>query len=263
MRRKRCALAPLAPLYFACGRAWEASTITGLERHGRQEVAGGAVLQGTAQRARTPMPPSTHPPHQDPNSASYLDAPPHDDYAIPCSINGAMAALSGGALGFVFGGGSRLARSAGAAAPPGGRLAASLADGRASAKSFALFGGVYAAVSCVAARLRDAEDAWNGAVAGCVTGVAVSGAPTPAAALQSCLLFGAFSYFIDRMQAGRAVAAEVGGSGAALAAGRTRGVATRRRPCSRARGCAVDPITAAAMAALPPEWFRAGWLAQR
>ena len=203
---------------------------------------------------------STHTPPQDPDAASYLPPTTHDDYAIPCSINGAIAALSGGALGFVFGGGSRLARSAGAPAPPGGRLAASLADGRASAKSFALFGGVYAAVSCVAARLRDAEDAWNGAVAGCVTGVAVSGAPSPAAALQSCLLFGAFSYFIDRMQAGRAVAAEVGGG-----AGRPRGAATqRRRPCSRSRGCAVDPITAAAMVALPPEWFRAaGWLAQR
>jgi len=179
-----------------------------------------------------------------------------DEYAVPCTINGVMAAASGGALGFVFGAGSRLVRHSGA-----GRLRAAAVDGRASARSFALFGGVYTAAACIAGRLRDAEDAWNGALAGCATGAVMGVSGGPAAALQSCALFGAFSYFIDRMQAGRAVAAESEeGGGVRDATPR----APRRSFCARSRPCgSVDPLTAAAVAALPPQLFAAAAWVQR
>lgn len=49
--------------------------------------------------------------------------------------------------------GARLIKHSGPA-----RLRAAMGDGLTSAKSFAVYGGVYAAATCVAARLRDKED---------------------------------------------------------------------------------------------------------
>jgi len=147
----------------------------------------------------------------------YYDA----KYAIPCSITGAMAAASGGALGFVFGFGSRIVRgvsplvkNAGAAAssvPVSSRLAAALTDGKASAASFAGFGGIYSAAACAVSRARDVDaDPLNGAIAGCLTGAALGWKSGPAGMAQSCAMLGGFSYFIDRMQGGQvAQAAEV------------------------------------------------------
>lgn len=152
-------------------------------------------------------------------------------YSIPCSITGLMAAASGGALGFVFGFGSRVVRGASplaasasasaasaASAAPSSRIAAALADGRASAASFASFGGIYSAAACAVARVRDVDnDPLNGAIAGCVTGAALGwkGGGGVAGAAQSCAMLGGFSYFIDRMQGGQvaqAAAAAVAGS---------------------------------------------------
>ena len=132
-----------------------------------------------------------------------------------------MAAASGGALGFVFGFGSRVVRGvsplvkggATTAASPAAmtRLAAALADGRASAASFAAFGGIYSAAACAVSRARDADaDPLNGAIAGCITGAALGWKSGPAGMAQSCAMLGGFSYFIDRMQGGQvAQAAEV------------------------------------------------------
>lgn len=150
----------------------------------------------------------------------YYDA----KYAIPCSITGAMAAASGGALGFVFGFGSQIIRgvsplvknaaaTATSSAPPAmtTRLAAALADGRTSAASFAAFGGIYSAAACAVSRARDVDaDPLNGAIAGCITGAALGWKSGPAGMAQSCAMLGGFSYFIDRMQGGQvAQAAEV------------------------------------------------------
>ncbi|GAB4813368.1 hypothetical protein N2152v2_000414 [Parachlorella kessleri] len=88
-----------------------------------------------------------------------------------------------------------------------GTFKASLAESWNSAKSFAIIGGLYAAVSCFAKRIRQKEDGWNGAAAGCATGLALGWNGGPQSALQSCALFGIASYFLDGVQGGRAEAA--------------------------------------------------------
>jgi hypothetical protein len=80
-----------------------------------------------------------------------------------------------------------------------GKWRPSLDSGWTSAKTFAIMGGLYAAVNCFAKRLRQKEDAWNGAASGCVTGLALGWAQGPLSALQSCGMLGAFSYFVDGM----------------------------------------------------------------
>jgi import inner membrane translocase subunit TIM22 len=130
-------------------------------------------------------------------------------FLTPCTLAGATAGLSGAALGWVFGFGGYWAR-----ARTGGAWAASLAGGAASAKQFGVMGGIYAAAACFAQRIRQKQDAWNGAISGCATGLALGWAGGPAAAAQSCATFGAFSYFLDGMGGGAARAAE--GAGADL-----------------------------------------------
>ena len=198
-------------------------------------------------------------PHQDPfafdaeRAATLSDKEYYDaKYAIPCSITGAMAAASGGALGFVFGFGSRVVRgasplarggaAAGASAPATTRLAAALAAGRASAASFAAFGGVYSAAACAVSRARDVEaDPLNSAIAGCITGAALGWRSGPAGMAQSCAMLGGFSYFIDRMQGGQvAQAAELvsgGGGGGGGGGGEEEGglALARRRQRRRQR----------------------------
>ncbi|KAL6782263.1 TIM22C [Auxenochlorella protothecoides x Auxenochlorella symbiontica] len=115
-------------------------------------------------------------------------------FQTPCTLKGLSAGASGGALGFVFGFGGywfsqRLK----------GNLRGSLAEGWGSAKTFAIMGGLYAAVGCFMQRLRQREDAWNGAASGCATGLALGWANGPLGALQSCAMLGAFSYFMDGM----------------------------------------------------------------
>jgi import inner membrane translocase subunit TIM22 len=163
--------------------------------------------------------------------------PSADDAAgflTPCTLAGATAGLSGAALGWVFGFGGYWAR-----ARTGGAWAASLAGGAASAKQFGVMGGIYAAAACFAQRIRQKQDAWNGAISGCATGLALGWAGGPAAAAQSCATFGAFSYFLDGMGGGAARAAEVadldsrpgserGGGGAYGRGGLVRSVERRR-----------------------------------
>ncbi|CAL8464408.1 g3943 [Coccomyxa elongata] len=121
---------------------------------------------------------------------------------LPCILNGAMAGFSGGALGYVFGFGGKLIRHRGK-----GRFKACKMEGWNSAKSFAIFGGVYAFASCIAQRLRQKQDAINGGIAGCATGLALGWSGGPAAALQNAVMLGLFSYVVDYMQLQSAEAA--------------------------------------------------------
>ncbi|BDA49712.1 probable mitochondrial import inner membrane translocase subunit TI [Coccomyxa sp. Obi] len=121
---------------------------------------------------------------------------------LPCILNGAMAGFSGGALGYVFGFGGKLIRHRGK-----GRFKACRTEGWNSAKSFAIFGGVYAFASCIAQRLRQKQDAINGGIAGCATGLALGWSGGPAAALQNAVMLGLFSYVVDYMQLQSAEAA--------------------------------------------------------
>lgn len=82
------------------------------------------------------------------------NAPPSvDAFQTPCSINGIMAGISGGTLGYAFGFAgywfsNRLK----------GNFRGSLGSGWASAKTFGIMGGLYAAVSCFMLRLRQKQD---------------------------------------------------------------------------------------------------------
>ncbi|KAL3135053.1 hypothetical protein ABBQ32_007999 [Trebouxia sp. C0010 RCD-2024] len=113
---------------------------------------------------------------------------------LPCTLQGVMSGLSGGALGYVFGFGGQIIRHRGK-----GRLRACNKEGLGSAKTFAIMGGLYTAANCVSKRIRQKDDAWNGFVSGCVTGGVLAWGGTPRAIAQSSLGFGAFSYVIDRM----------------------------------------------------------------
>ncbi|KAL4424237.1 hypothetical protein ABPG75_001538 [Micractinium tetrahymenae] len=133
-------------------------------------------------------------------------APAH--FSTPCSLTGLGAGISGGALGWVFGFGGYWIRNL-----RGGQLKASLAEGWGSAKTFGIMGGLYAAVSCFMQRLRQKNDAWNGAASGCATGLALGWKQGPINALQSCAMLGFFSYFVDSMgvQPAEAAAGSSGG----------------------------------------------------
>ncbi|CAL5220624.1 g2667 [Coccomyxa viridis] len=120
---------------------------------------------------------------------------PVDGGQMLCIINGAMAGLSGGALGYVFGFGGKLIRHRGS-----GRWKACRIEGWTSAKSFAMFGGVYAFASCITQRIRQKQDAINGGIAGCATGLALGWSGGPQAALQNMVMLGLFSYVVDSMQ---------------------------------------------------------------
>jgi hypothetical protein len=79
--------------------------------------------------------------------------PPVDAFQTPCSVNGVMAGISGGTLGYAFGFvgywfSKRLK----------GNFRGSLGSGWASAKTFGIMGGLYAAVSCFMLRLRQKQD---------------------------------------------------------------------------------------------------------
>lgn len=113
---------------------------------------------------------------------------------MPCAITGLSSGLSGGALGYAFGFGGQLIKHRGK-----GRWKACTAEGWSSAKTFAIMGGLYAAVSCFSKRLRQKDDAWNGFASGCATGLVLSWGGKPMAMAQSCLGFGAFSFVFDYM----------------------------------------------------------------
>lgn len=118
---------------------------------------------------------------------------------LPCGISGLGSALSSGAMGFVFGGGGQMIRHRGP-----GRWKAVTTEGFNSTKTFALMGGLYAAVSCYSQRIRQKDDPWNGFASGCVSGLALSWGGTPMAMAQSTLGFGLFSLAFDYMGARKA-----------------------------------------------------------
>lgn len=115
-------------------------------------------------------------------------------HEMPCTLNGLTSGLSGGALGYVFGFGGQLVKHRGQ-----GRWKACAAEGWSSAKTFAIMGGLYSAVSCFMKRLRQKDDAFNGGASGFATGIVLSWGGTPKAMLQSALGFGIFSFVIDYM----------------------------------------------------------------
>mmetsp|Transcript_7347 Transcript_7347/g.19081 ORF Transcript_7347/g.19081 Transcript_7347/m.19081 type:complete len:217 (-) Transcript_7347:463-1113(-) len=122
---------------------------------------------------------------------------------MPCFVKGLEAALSGGVLGYVFGFGSKLVMFRGS----GGfraRWAMAGIEAKSSARMFATFGGVYAAALCYSRRLRLKNDPFDGAVAGCSTGLLVGFQGGPMSALQSCLGLGVVSYYLEKMGVGTA-----------------------------------------------------------
>lgn len=155
-------------------------------------------------------------------SASQLDnlsiEPTENQDQLPCSISGFFPALSGGAIGFVFGAGGAafgriMNRKAAAAAKASGNHVGffkhSWQEGAKSAKTFAIMSGVYSTASCIAKRLRQRDDAVNGAVAGCATGLVLGWGGGPASAAQSCAMIGIFSYIVDRLGAAEAQATQL------------------------------------------------------
>ena len=116
-------------------------------------------------------------------------------FQTPCTISGIGAGISSGMLGYIFGFAGYWLKERGK-----GVWKASLEGGMSSAKTFAILGGLYSGVSCFMTRLRQKNDAINAGVSGCSTGLVLgwtSGGP--AAAVQSCMMFGLFSYFLDNM----------------------------------------------------------------
>ena len=86
------------------------------------------------------------------------------------------------------------------------------ASGLHSARTFAVLGGLYAGVSCFMQRLRQKSDAVNAGVSGCSTGLVLGwGTGGWIGGLQSCVLFGAFSYFLDGTSLGGSAEAAEGG----------------------------------------------------
>ncbi|PRW61599.1 mitochondrial import inner membrane translocase subunit TIM22-2-like [Chlorella sorokiniana] len=148
-------------------------------------------------------------------------------FQTPCSISGLGAGVSGGMLGFVWGFGGYWIRSI----KGGGQWKLAVGEGWASAQTFAIMSGVYAAVGCFMQRLRQKNDAWNGAASGCATGLALGWKQGPMSALQSCAMLGIFSYFIDGMSGGEAQAAALRGTPAA-AGSEDRGTTSSSSGCS-------------------------------
>ena len=118
-------------------------------------------------------------------------------FKTPCSISGLTAGLSSGMLGYVFGFGGYWMKER-----TKGVWKIGLQEGWKSAKTFALLGGLYAGVSCFMLRIREKSDAWNAAVSGCSTGLVLGWKSGGISALQSCVLFGMFSFFVDNMSDG-------------------------------------------------------------
>ncbi|KAL6757539.1 hypothetical protein V8C86DRAFT_2622054 [Haematococcus lacustris] len=112
--------------------------------------------------------------------------------STPCIVPALSAAVSAGTLGFVFGFVPATIRTRSFAA---WRVWCS--EGWRSATALAVMSGLYSWVHCLCLRIRLKDDAWNRAVAGGATGVALGYKAGPASAVQSALGLGLLSYFVD------------------------------------------------------------------
>lgn len=179
---------------------------------------------------------------------------------MPCAINALTSGLSGGVLGFAFGFVPKVVGHRGS-----GRWKASVGSGWESAKTFAIMGGLYTFASCFSKRLRQKEDAINGGVAGCATGLALGWNGGPVAAVQSCLGFGLFSLVLDYMGGGAAEAAGLASTRlrrtpqarlqpvhfldqfvspvAAMLTPAAMGVRPMLSPCANSRACIRQPLS--------------------
>ncbi|DBA78676.1 hypothetical protein WJX77_005087 [Trebouxia sp. C0004] len=159
-------------------QADQAPRIAYSDEEAEEEEQGGFTLTGAEALSSSP-------------AASTSAAVSHE---MPCTLKGLTSGLSGGALGYVFGFGGQLIKHRGK-----GRWKACAAEGWSSAKTFAIMGGLYSAVSCFMQRLRQKDDAFNGGASGFATGIVLSWGGTPRAMLQSAIGFGLFSFVIDYM----------------------------------------------------------------
>ena len=69
--------------------------------------------------------------------------------------------------------------------------------GKSTAKSMAVFGGVYTALECVTERVLGTKSIWTNALAGCGAGLAFGAKKGPMSACMSCVGFAAFGVVID------------------------------------------------------------------
>uniref|UniRef100_A0A061SL25 Mitochondrial import inner membrane translocase subunit tim17 tim22 tim23 family protein n=1 Tax=Tetraselmis sp. GSL018 TaxID=582737 RepID=A0A061SL25_9CHLO len=132
--------------------------------------------------------------------ASSADESLSEPMPLPCFFKGIEAGISGGILGYIFGLGSKmfLYREGGGLKA---RWGAAVTEAGSTARTFASFGAIYAAAMCYTRRLRNVEDPWNGAIAGCATGLAVGYRSGTLAAAQSCLGIGAISFYLEKIGA--------------------------------------------------------------
>ncbi|KAK9795531.1 hypothetical protein WJX73_009670 [Symbiochloris irregularis] len=118
-----------------------------------------------------------------------------DGFPVPCTLSAIGAAFSGGAMGLFFGFVPTLAtynKKGGFKA----RLGAAKGEAISSAKGFAVATSIYAMTSCVSQRLRNQNDAWNGAIGGAVSGLAFGWSGGLKGALMSGVIAGALSYLV-------------------------------------------------------------------
>jgi hypothetical protein len=127
-----------------------------------------------------------------------LEAAAIPQFQEPCTLRGLGAAFGSGMLGAAFGFFPSAVRN------KGRNWGAIAADSGKSASSFALMGGVYTAVQCLCQRVRQVDDSWNRAAAGCASGIALNWTGGPVAAAQSCAMIGALSYFVGGVPAAEA-----------------------------------------------------------
>lgn len=106
-----------------------------------------------------------------------------------CLFQFAGDATAGAILGSFMGYGSGLFKRKG--------FRGAFADVGSCAKTFAVLAGVQSLVVCFLKRLRGKDDVYNAGLAGCCTGLALSIPGAPQSLLQSCLLFGTFSFVMD------------------------------------------------------------------
>lgn len=130
-------------------------------------------------------------PRAEPQPVPPAQATPDDDLSQPCTIKGLTSAFFAGGLGYFFG------IVPAAVKYRAKQWGAINAEGVKSAQTFAIMSGLYTAVQCICQRLRQVDDGFNRAAAGCSTGLVLGWKAGPWGAAQSCFFIGAISYVLD------------------------------------------------------------------